>query len=71
MKQQEYLFELVQSLSKSEKRYFKLHSNLVSGSKSYLNLFEKLESSTEYDEKKLLKRTRIDKKKESLFVGRE
>jgi hypothetical protein len=66
MKQQEYLFELVQSLSKSEKRYFKLHSNLVSGSKSYLNLFEKLESSKEYDERKLLKRTRIDKKKLSV-----
>lgn len=37
------LLTLVKSLSKSEKRYFKLYSNLQSGEKSYLVLFTLLE----------------------------
>lgn len=66
MKQQEYLYELVQSLSKSEKRYFKLHSNLVAGSKSYITLFEKLETMRDYDDDRLAKRAKIEKKKLSV-----
>ncbi len=38
------LENLIASLDKAEKRYFKLYSGLQSGSKQYLTLFEKLES---------------------------
>lgn len=41
---------LVKSLSKSEKRYFKLHCNLQSGDKIYSSLFDILESSDSMDQ---------------------
>jgi hypothetical protein len=53
MKQQEYLFELIKSLTKSEKRHFRLFTSFQNGDKSYLQLFDKLEAMAEYDEQKL------------------
>ena len=52
MKLSNDLFELVSSMSKSEKRYFIMSSKLQSGSKIYVSLFKALEKQSEYDEKK-------------------
>lgn len=52
------LFQLIQSLNKSEKRLFKLHVKRISGSDNLkvLALFDALESMNEYDEEKLLRK---------------
>ncbi|WP_455639579.1 hypothetical protein [Parabacteroides sp.] len=42
----EYLILLIQSLSKAEKRYFRLYTNLQSGEKSYLVLFNLIDNGT-------------------------
>ena len=47
------LFKLVKSLSKSEKRFFKLSSSLQSGPKNYLKIFDFIEGQQEYDEEDL------------------
>lgn len=49
------LFELIKSLSKSEKRYFKLTSTLQRGSKNYMKLFDAIEAQSEYDEESIKK----------------
>jgi len=55
MKPSTELFQLVKSLSKSEKRYFKLSSSLQSGEKNYMKLFDAVESQAEYNEAELKK----------------
>jgi hypothetical protein len=50
MKPSTELFQLIKSLSKSEKRYFKLTSSLQSGEKNYMKLFDAIEEQDEYDE---------------------
>lgn len=52
------LFQLIQSLNKSEKRLFKLHVKRISGSDDLkiLALFDALDNMIEFDEEKLLKR---------------
>ncbi len=52
------LFQLIQSLNKSEKRLFKLHVKRISGNDDLkvLALFDALDSMTEYDEEKLLRK---------------
>jgi hypothetical protein len=50
MKPTEDLFTLVKSLTKSEKRYFKLYADLQQGSKNYIRLFDAIYSQKEYDE---------------------
>ncbi len=50
MKPSTELFDLVQSLTKSEKRFFKLSSSLQSGDKNYLKIFEVIDRQKEYDE---------------------
>ena len=47
------LFNLITSLTKSEKRFFKLSSSLQSGDKNYLKIFDFIESQSYYDEAKL------------------
>ena len=47
------LVKLITSLTKSEKRYFKMFSSIQSGEKSYLKLFEAVEKLEEYDEEKI------------------
>lgn len=46
----EVLFSLIRSMTKSEKRYFRLASGLQSGPKSYLVLFDFLDKAPTYDE---------------------
>ena len=47
------LFDLIRSLTKSEKRFFKLHSTLQSGTKNYMRLFEAIDRQKNYDEDEL------------------
>lgn len=50
MKPSTELFQLIKSLTKSEKRYFKLSSSLQSGEKNYMKLFDAIENQQDYDE---------------------
>ena len=56
MKPSTELFQLIKSLTKSEKRYFKLSSSLQSGEKNYMKLFDAIELQDDYDEDGLKKR---------------
>ncbi len=49
-------YDLVKSLTKSEKRYFKLFSNMQNRSKWNTLLFELMEKMEGYDEKEFVKR---------------
>lgn len=55
MKPSEELFDLIKSLTKSEKRFFKLSSSLQSGNKNYLKIFSAIDKQPEYDEEALKK----------------
>jgi len=50
MKPSTELFDLIKSLSKSEKRFFKLSSSLQTGDKNYLKIFDAIDKQVEYDE---------------------
>lgn len=56
MKPSTELFNLIKSLTKSEKRFFKLTSSLQSGEKNYLKVFDFIEKQTEYNEEQLKKK---------------
>lgn len=53
MKQNSELFELINSLTSSEKRYFRLSAGLQKGNKIYLTLFNIIDSQKVYDEEKV------------------
>ncbi len=53
------LFQLINAMTKSEKRYFKLFSSFQSGSKVYITLFNAISKQQEYDEEKLKKQLKI------------
>lgn len=53
MKPSTELFDLIKSLSKSEKRFFKLTSSLQSGEKNYLKIFDLIDKQSDYDEDEL------------------
>ena len=53
MKPSTELFDLIKSLTKSEKRFFKLSSSLQSGEKNYLKIFDYIEKQKKYDEEEL------------------
>jgi len=55
MKPSTELHDLIRSLTKSEKRFFKLHSSLQSGDKNYLRLFDAIDKQPVYDEDALKK----------------
>ncbi|MCO6481152.1 MAG: hypothetical protein J5I62_00015 [Flavobacteriales bacterium] len=55
MKPSNELFDLIKSLTKSEKRFFKLHSSLQSGEKNYLRIFDAVDRQKEYDEEAIKK----------------
>ncbi len=55
MKPSTELFDLIKSLTKSEKRFFKLHSSLQSGDKNYLRIFDAIDKQKDYDEEALKK----------------
>lgn len=56
MKPSSELFDLIRTLTKSEKRFFKLQSSLQSGDKNYIRLFDLIEKMDSYDEE-LVKKT--------------
>ncbi len=55
MKPSNQLFDLIKSLTKSEKRFFKLQSALQSGDKNYVRLFDLIDKMNEYDEENVKK----------------
>lgn len=55
MKPSNELHDLIKSLTKSEKRFFKLHSALQSGDKNYLRLFDSIDKQKAYDEEAIKK----------------
>lgn len=55
MKPSTELFDLIQSLTKSEKRFFRLSSSIQSGEKNYFKLFDFIEQQVVYDESALKK----------------
>jgi hypothetical protein len=55
MKPSTELHDLIKSLTKSEKRFFKLHSALQSGDKNYLRIFDAIDKQKVYDEEALKK----------------
>lgn len=63
MKPNEDLFKLVKSLSRSEKRYFKIYASqhVVGRQSNYLRLFDAIDRQEEYDEGALKKRFRKEK----------
>jgi len=55
MKPSTELFQLIKSLTKSEKRFFKLSSSLQSGDKNYLKIFDTIDKQKVYDEEAVKK----------------
>ena len=53
MKSNDPLYQLIKTLSGTEKRYFKLHANKQEGKKDYLDLFDFIDKQKKYDETKL------------------
>ncbi len=53
MKPSNELFKLIKSLTKSEKRFFKLSSALQAGDLNYLKIFDYIEGQDQYDENSL------------------
>lgn len=62
------LFELIKSLTSSEKRYFRISCNLQSGEKNYLNLFEYLDQQEVYDEQVIKQKFKTEVFTKSLHV---
>jgi hypothetical protein len=58
MKPSTELHDLIKSLTKSEKRFFKLHSSLQSGDKNYLRIFDAIDKQKVYDEDAIKKYSR-------------
>lgn len=44
------IFELIRSLNKNEKRYFRMYAAMQKGNKNYLKLFEEIQKQSVYDE---------------------
>jgi len=55
MRSSDFLFHLIKSLSKGDRRNFKLYARLQDGDKKYIRLFDAIDKQGKYDEKKLLK----------------
>ena len=61
MQQSSLLFDLIQSLTVSEKRYVKVFTARYKGDKNYLRLFDAINKQEVYDEAALLKKFRKEK----------
>ena len=55
MRSSDFLFQLIKSLNKGDRRNFKLFARLQDGDKKYIQLFDAIDKQSKYDEKKLLK----------------
>ena len=53
MKDSPELFQLINTLSGNEKRYFKMFSSLQNGDKNYMKLFDVLERMSGHDESEM------------------
>lgn len=64
--QQNKLFDLIKTMSRSEKGYFKKYStrHVIGGENDYIKLFDAIEQQEQYDEKKLVKKLKGQK-----FIG--
>lgn len=60
---QEIVFELIKSMNKAEKRNFKLYANRSSSTSDvkFVSLFDAMESLSEYDEDKILRKCTVKK----------
>lgn len=60
MKKSELLFDLIRSLTQSEKRFFKIYASrhTIGEQNNYVKLFEWIDKMNHYDEEKLLKKIR-------------
>ncbi|TAL57976.1 MAG: hypothetical protein EPN85_12725, partial [Bacteroidetes bacterium] len=67
MKASDNLHLLIKTLTKPEKRYFKLFSSIYSGDKFYLYLFDEISKQEKYDEEKIL--SRLGKKKDTSWFS--
>lgn len=63
MKRSEHLFQLIKSLSKSEKRSFKLYANrhTIGDKNNYIQLFDAIDKQEKHDEKLLIKKLKDPK----------
>src|SRR4051812_2454367 len=60
------LFQLIQSMSKAEKKHFKLYASYYSKNArdmNYLRLFDVLEKQKEYDEEKIIQKNIVKKER--------
>jgi hypothetical protein len=60
MKKPDALFQLISSLSRGEKRNFRMLAQLTSGDKKYLQIFDIVDLMEEYDEAKVIRKFRND-----------
>lgn len=56
MSESDSLFALIRSMSKAEKRYFKLSVTPYAGEKNYLRLFDAIDQQRNYNESKIIRR---------------
>ncbi len=56
MKVSDDLFQLIKSLDKNERRYFRLFASLQTGSKQYMKLFEAIDAQRSYSEEEIRQR---------------
>jgi len=68
MKKNDAVFQLIKSLTRGEKRNFRMLAQLTSGDKKYLQLFDTLDGLDEYNEVKILKKFRKDPSFEKQFA---
>lgn len=61
MKPTRELYDLIKSLTGSEKRYFKLNASKQKGNKNYLDLFDAIDSQKQFDENELKQRFKNEK----------
>ena len=59
MRNSDSLYRLIHSLTKSEKRQFKIYTSLQAGNKMYIKLFDLIEKQMQYDEKELKSELKI------------
>jgi len=63
MRKQDYLIQLIQSLSPAEKRYLKIYSSRQPGAKRYMKLYDLLEKEDSYDATVLSRKLKTDTKR--------
>lgn len=68
MKRPDALFQLIKSLTRGEKRNFRILAQLTSGDKKYVQLFDVIDLMEEYDEAKVLKKFKKDPSFEKQFA---